>query len=137
MLVEELTTGKELVVLVESLSAHVNHVVSPIEIGAYKLLILVNQGFQRLAQVQRFLEHVVVNLTTTQVGKASAHAHVKGLKIITDGTEQVAAGYGDTIEASINLVILVLGEHTLISHKVVSVILVADTQLTALTQCIG
>ena len=137
MLVEELTTGKELVVVVQSLGAHVEHVVGPVEVGADELLILIDEGLHSLTQVERLLKNVVVNLTTTQVGPAGAHAHVQGLVVIGNGTEQVAAGNGNAVEACVNLVVGILGENALIGHEAVAVVLVADTQLTTLAQSVG
>ena len=65
------------------------------------------------------------------MGKACAHTHVQGLIVIGDGTEQVTTGNSNTVETSFELVVGILGEHALIGHEAVAVVLVADTQLTA------
>ena len=43
-----LSTGKELVVEIESLSAEVDNIVGPRKLAAYKLLVLINECFKSL-----------------------------------------------------------------------------------------
>lgn len=54
-----------------------------------------------------------------------------------DRTPLVAACQDDTIEACLLLVVLILGEDTLISHEVGIGELISDTELTAFTQGVG
>ena len=87
--------------------------------------------------MEGLLQDVVGHHAATHVGIAYVGTDVQGLGLVNDGTEQVTPCNGHTVETGLNLVVGVLGEHTLIGHEAVAVELVADTELAALAQRVG